>query len=78
VKYWPMARSAREYLVDWWAGTRKRYRDHRRAVLTWVFTLPMNVEGFTAFVRAKQFTGDIAFGVGVIAGVIALLVFILI
>lgn len=77
-KYWPLARSTGEYLVDWWAGTRKRYRDYRRAVLSRVVTLPMDVEGFTTFVRAKQFTGDIAFGVGIIAGAIALLVLILV
>ena len=77
-KYWPLARSARQYLVDWRAGTRKRYRDYRRAALTRVVTLPMDIEGLTTYMRARQFTGDIAFGVGVIAGAIALLVFILI
>jgi len=63
--------------VEWWKGVRRRYREYRRALLTRVVTLPMDVEGFTAFVRARQFTGDIAFGVGMITGAIALLVLVL-
>lgn len=72
-EYVPMARSTGEYLFDSWVATQRLYRRFRRAALDRVVTLPMDVTGLAAYVRAKQFTGDIAYGVAIIAAVIALL-----
>jgi hydrogenase-4 component B len=76
-KYWPLARTFGEYLRDVGVAGRKRYRDVRRVAFDRVMTLPMDITGLAAYVRAKQFTGDIAYGIVVIAGMAALLAFVL-
>ena len=77
-RYYPLARSTGEYLADFWKALRKRYREFRRAVLDRAYSLPMDVSGLTAYLRARQFTGDLAFGVILIAAVIAVMVLALI
>jgi hypothetical protein len=68
-----MARTTGEYLYDWWQTLVKDYRRFRRAALGRIGTIPMDVSGLATYVRARQFTGDIAYGVFVIAIVIAAL-----
>lgn len=72
-KYWPMAKTTGEYLYDWWQTLVKDYRRFRRAALGRIGTIPMDVSGLATYMRARQFTGDIAYGVFVIAIVIAAL-----
>ena len=72
-RYWPMAKSTGEYLYDAWVAVGIRYRDFRRLALTRVMTIPMDITGLAAYVRARQFTGDIAYGVIVIAAMAAIL-----
>lgn len=72
-KYYPLAKSSGEYAYDWWKAVRERYRRALRAFGDRVATLPMDIAGLTAYVRAKQFTGDVSYGVIVIAAVIAVL-----
>jgi formate hydrogenlyase subunit 3/multisubunit Na+/H+ antiporter MnhD subunit len=74
-RYYPMARSAAEYLVDLWRYVYDEYRKTRREVFGRVAGLPMDLAGFTAYVRAVQFTGDIVYGVIIFAVVIAVLAF---
>ncbi|MBU4174588.1 MAG: proton-conducting membrane transporter [Actinobacteria bacterium] len=71
--YWPMARSTGEYLYDAWKATGKRYRGFRRVALGRAMTIPMDITGLAAYIRARQFTGDIAYGVIVITACAALL-----
>ncbi len=72
-KYWPMAKTTGESLYDWWQTLVKDYRRFRRAALGRIGTIPMDVSGLATYMRARQFTGDIAYGVFVIAIVIAAL-----
>jgi NADH:ubiquinone oxidoreductase subunit 5 (subunit L)/multisubunit Na+/H+ antiporter MnhA subunit len=72
-KYYPMAKSFGEYAYDWWKAVRERYRRALRAFGDRLTTVPMDIAGLSAYVRAKQFTGDVSYGVIVIAAVIAVL-----
>lgn len=72
-KYYPLAKSSGEYAYDWWKAARVRYRRALRASGDRLTTVPMDIAGLTAYVRAKQFTGDVSYGVIVIAAVIAVL-----
>lgn len=72
-RYWPLAKGVGEYLYDLWKLMRDGYRRWVRLSLDRMLTLPMDIVGLAAYVRARQFTGDIAFGVIIIAVVSALL-----
>ena len=72
-KYWPMAKTTGEYLYDWWQTVVKEYERLCHAALNRIVTIPMDIAGLTAYIRAKQFSGDVAYGVVVIAAVIAVL-----
>lgn len=74
-RYYPLARSAAEYLVDLWRYVHSEYRRVRREVFDRLAGLPMDLAGFTAYVRAVQFTGDIVYGVIIFAVVVAALAF---
>jgi hydrogenase-4 component B len=71
--YYPLAKSYSEYLYDWWQATRKRYRDARRAFFNRASTIPIDIAGFTSYIRAKQFAGEVSYGVIVIVVVIVAL-----
>jgi len=49
------------------------YRRFSKAAFEWMLLLPMNVSGLASYVRARQFTGDIAYGIIVITAMAALL-----
>ncbi len=72
-KYYPLARSYGEYLRDGWNALLERYDSGRRALWNRLATLPMDVAGLTAYIRARQFTGEISYGVIVIAVLAAVL-----
>lgn len=72
-KYWPLAKTTGEYLGDLWVASGVQYRRLLHVLLDRLLALPMNVTGFTAYIRARQFTGDIAYGVIIITAVIAIL-----
>ncbi len=72
-KYWPLAKSFGQYISDWVVDIRSRYRKRKRAVVDRLVTLPLDIQGFAAYIIARQFTGDIAYGTVIIALVIALL-----
>jgi len=72
-KYWPLAKSLGQYIYEWGVSVRSRYRERRRAVIDRIVTIPLDIQGFAAYILARQFTGDIAYGTVIIAVVIALL-----
>lgn len=72
-KYVPMAKTSAEYLSDWWKLYRRAYRRLREGTISRTMTMPMDIQGLAAYMRAKQFSGDVAFGVVIIAGVITVL-----
>ena len=71
-EYYPLVKSTGEYLHDWWNTAYRDYRRFRRAAYGRVVGLPMDIAGFASYVRARQFTGDIAYGVIIFAAVIAI------
>ncbi|MBU2686264.1 MAG: hypothetical protein KKF41_01620 [Actinobacteria bacterium] len=74
-KYYPLARTRAEYLLDLWRYANQEYRRARREGFDRIAGLPMDISGFTAYVRAVQFTGDIVYGVIIFAVVVAVLAF---
>lgn len=72
-KYWPLAKSLSQYIYEWGVNVRSGYRERKRAVIDRLVTIPLDIQGFAAYILARQFTGDIAYGTFIIAFVTALL-----
>jgi len=76
-EYIPMAKTTGEYVYDWYKGLKPTMKRWSRKVSETATLWSMNVQGFTMYVRAKQFSGDIAFGITLIALLLGLAAFLL-
>ena len=57
--------------------TMAKFKDLGTALIIWGYSFPTDVEGLLAFVRAKQFAGDVAFGIIIIVALLAVLAFLI-
>lgn len=72
-RYYPLARTWGEYIYYWGKALQEKARSARLSAYDRAATLPMDIAGLTAYMRARQFAGDISYGVIVFAAVLAVM-----